>query len=97
MTPAEALVHSFILDGLPEDIRVQHLIQMSKAAPQLNIQIGASQQHPSSNANPDGPSSSLPKTLQRRDTKVGYSYVIDEFRCEFEYLVYTFLGYVEYL
>lgn len=37
MTPAEGLVHEWILDGLPNEIRIQHLQQMAKTAPELDL------------------------------------------------------------
>jgi hypothetical protein len=37
LTPAEALVEDWILEGLPKEIRTQHLLQMQKTAPHLDL------------------------------------------------------------
>ncbi|KRX02063.1 Protein kinase-like domain [Pseudocohnilembus persalinus] len=39
ITPAQALVHEWILKGLPQEIKIQHLQQMSQQAPDLDLQI----------------------------------------------------------
>ena len=38
LTPSEALIVDWILEGLPDDIRAQHLIQMQKTAPHLEVE-----------------------------------------------------------
>jgi hypothetical protein len=37
ITPSEALVHDWIIDGLPDEIKIQHLYQMAKHSPHLNL------------------------------------------------------------
>ncbi|KAL4448796.1 hypothetical protein ABPG74_012885 [Tetrahymena malaccensis] len=37
MSPAEALVHDWILEGLPEEIRAQHLQQMQQTSPEIDM------------------------------------------------------------
>lgn len=37
LKPSEALVHPWILKGLPNEIRVQHLMQMQITSPELDL------------------------------------------------------------